>query len=631
MPKKTDKCNFKTDGCNFIGLIFIIFAKVLICSTKFKQESIFIFFNNFTIMRFKIFPGFLIFLSLLVSCNHSPLKTIYDVLPESNIINIQKLDSAISFELKTQSETAYSNSKFIKQWYLKHKFQSVWINSSQNSSNIEVLLSYISHIEDHGLNPDQFEIKKLSTLVEQMKKNKLTYTQLSELEITLSKTYLQYCGGLEFGFVNPKETCINYFIPTQTVDFAFTEGCLNAVNLKFSDLLASIQPTSKTYRALQNEKKKYSDLIDSTFTPIPLLLEKETIKLGTSHTSIPLIARRLMITGELPFDSSYQATYLVFDKKLLNALNIFRIKTGQLLDTEIGNHTINALNTTFAQYVQKININLERLRWKPATSIGSKYIRVNVADFTLSAYRNDTVRLTMKVVVGKPPKTLTPFLQSKLFELVINPTWTVPNSIIIKEISKTARTDTTYFSRKNIRVYEHGVEINPNNINWAKVSEKYQPYKLVQESGSENSLGRIKFNFGNPFSVYLHDTNLKSAFNLQNRALSHGCVRVEKPLELASFCLPDIKPANTKQIENRNLLIDKIRYSIDLNVLSEIGKECIKANSQSMIIKNVKLKTYIPVIIDYQTCFLTQKNKVQFKDDIYKMDSVLNKRLKEIR
>jgi len=269
------------------------------------------------------------------------------------------------------------------------------------------------------------------------------------------------------------------------------------------------------------------------------------------------------------------------------------------------------------------------LRCVPLTSLGKKYIRVNVADMTLKAFKNDTIALNMKVCVGRP-KNMTPLLQSKIFELVVNPTWTVPNSIIINEIAKIAVKNISYFERNHIRVYLQGSEIDPSTIDWTKININHQPYKLVQDSGNANSLGRIKFNFKNPFSVYLHDTNSKGTFKHHDRAVSHGCVRVERPLELVNFCFPDLSPIYKTQIQKNDLIKDKIRHSIDLNVISKSGKELLKSNPNQMKVKRVVLNPYIPIIMDYQTCFINSKGKIQFRDDIYNLDSLLNNQLLSI-
>jgi len=553
---------------------------------------------------------------------------LYDMVADNKNLNVEQLESTIKSELLISNNFTGPKSSFIKKYYESNLFKSIWIPAQVNTLKIDTLLSFISHIEVHGLKPDQLGYRDISKFRNQLVKGNISYLQLAKLEITVSNIYIQYCSGLKYGFINPG-IFEAYHKSIQKADSAFIWNCFKAQKTHLLNYLSRIQPRTKAYLSLQAEKDNYNFFIDSIFTQIPLLSEKQTIKVGTYHSSLPLIARRLMITGELPFDPDYRTSYQSFNYKLLKAINLFRNKTGLMIDEEIGNSTIDALNMTFAEYIKKIDVNLERLRWVPLTSLGKKYIRVNVADMTLKAFKDDTIALNMKVCVGRP-KNMTPLLQSKIFELVINPTWTVPNSIIINEIAKIASKSTSYFERNHIRVYLQGIEIDPSTVDWTKINSNHQPYKLVQDSGNANSLGRIKFNFKNPFSVYLHDTNSKGTFKHHDRAVSHGCVRVEHPLELVNFCFPDLSPIYKTQIQKNDLLKDKIRHSIDLNVISKSGKEMLKSNPKLMKIKRVVLNPYVPIIMDYQTCFISTKGKILFRDDIYHLDSLLNKQLTDI-
>ena len=575
--------------------------------------------------HFKFYLSLSIFISLYFLSNASPKALSFDTVPDYKNLDISKLESAIRFELSSKNSNQDTKSIFIKHWYESHNCQSIWIQSPLNTLKIDTLLNFISHVNVHGLKPEQFDYSKISELCNELKNEKLTYLQLAKLDTKVSNIYIQYCAGLKYGFINPG-VLEAYHKSIQKADSFFVGNCFNAEGTHLLNYLSRIQPKTKSYLSLQAEKDNYMRFVDSTFATIPLLSYKQTIQLGDYHPAIPLIARRLMITGELAYDPAYRTSYQFFNRKLLKALNLFRIKTGLLIDEEIGNNTIHALNMTFAEYLNKIDVNMERLRWVPIFSLGRKYIRVNVADMTLNAFKNDTIALNMKVCVGRPTN-MTPLLQSKIFELVINPTWTVPNSIIIKEIARIATKDISYFERNHIRVYLRGVEIDPSTVDWTKVTANHQPYKMVQDSGSANSLGRIKFNFNNAFSVYLHDTNSKGAFKHHDRAVSHGCVRVEKTIELVNFCFPDLNPIYATRIQKNDLLKDKIRHSIDLSVQSKTGKEALKSNPASMKIKRVELKPYIPIVMDYQTCFINTKGKIQFRDDIYKLDSLLTKQL----
>ena len=552
----------------------------------------------------------------------------HDPVPDYQNFNVSKLDSTIKSELNRSNQYSDLKSVIIKRWYEVHNFQSVWFQPTVNTFKTDTLLGFISHISVHGLKSDQLGYRDMMAQRNKLKNLQLTYSELAKFELKLTKTYILYCSGLRYGFIDPG-IFEAYHKSSQKADSSFIFTALKAEKKHLLSYLSRVQPRSKAYLTLQAEKDNYNFFIDSTFESIPLLTGNETIKLWTSDSRIPLIARRLMITGELPFDPDYETSYLTFNRRLLKALNIFRIKTGLMIDEEIGNSTINGLNMTFAEYINKIDVNLERLRWVPLKSLGRKFIRVNVADMTLKAYKNDTVALTMKVCVGRP-LNMTPLLQSKIFELVINPTWTVPSSIIIKEIAVKASKNISYFERNHIRVYLQGAEIDPTSVDWTKINIRHQPYKMVQDSGSKNSLGRIKFNFKNPFSVYLHDTNLKSAFKHHDRAVSHGCVRVEKPVELVNFCFADLPPVYNTQILKNNLIKDKIRHSIDLKVISQNGKDQLKSNPTSMKIKRVELNPSIPIVMDYQTCFINLKGKIMFREDIYKLDSLMNKQLEDI-
>ena len=573
-----------------------------------------------------LFLTILLFLSLQ---NNADAQTLpYDSIPVNQNLNALLLQSAIRSELSQLEVDSNPISIFITHWYETHDFQPVWIQSHENNLKIDTLLRFISHIDVHGLKSGQLDFNNISKLSNQFKNNKLNYRQMAQLDTKVSTAFIQYCAGMTYGFINPG-IFEAYHKSIQKADTVFIAKCFNAGKSHLLYFLSRIQPKSKAYLSLQAERDNYKNFVDSSFASIPLLAEKQTIKLNSYHPSIPLIARRLMITGELKYDPNFRQSYQTFNLKLLKALNKFRIKTGLLIDQEIGNGTIGALNMTFDEYIDKINVNLERLRWVPLTSLGKKYIRVNVADMTLNAFRNDTVALNMKVCVGRQ-KNMTPLLQSKIFELVINPTWTVPRSIIVNEIARIALHDISYFERNHIRVYLREVEIDPSKVDWTKITVNYQPYKMVQDSGNANSLGRIKFNFKNDFSVYLHDTNAKGAFKHHDRAISHGCVRVEKPVELVNFCFPDL-PTNYKtQIQKNQLLIDKIRHSIDLGVISQSGKDALKKFPNSMKIKRVVLNPSIPIVMDYQTCFINPTGKIQFRDDIYKLDSLLSKQLSAI-
>ncbi|MDD3322005.1 MAG: L,D-transpeptidase family protein [Paludibacter sp.] len=579
---------------------------------------------------------FIIIASIFITCNVKSTKQQND---ENSIIIIkekfdsQRLDSAIKQKLHYISQVLPDSClQSIYSIYSANKFHSFWVDSLTNNIKVDTLLFYLSEIDKHGISLQQLGIDTLLNKPSSFDADDIDYSSIANFDIQLSIVYLKYCSGLQYGFVNELDTMENHNVKLLRSDSLFRVNCFSKVNDSLSYFLKEIQPKSDVYLSLIKEKNKIKLLVDSVFDSIPLLMDKEIIKFGAKHPIIPLIARRLMMSGELVFDSAYINHYVMFDDKLLNGLNIFREKTGLLLDKEIGYQTITTLNTPFSYYVDKINANLERMRWKYVNPKTGKHIHVNVADMTLEAFHGDSIDLRMKVCVGKPPRNKTPLLESKIYEIILNPTWTVPNSIILKEISKIAVVDTNYFKRLNMKIFRKGDEVQPKTVKWDLLSKTYQPYIIIQDSGSINALGRIKFNFSNRFSVYLHDTNSKSAFRRHNRAVSHGCVRVEKPLELAYFCLPKvIEPSNKKLVEKDNLLKDKIRYTIGLKPKSKIGKDSLRLNNKGMKMEKLRLKPYIPIFLEYRTCFLNPEGKVQFRNDIYQFDHELIRLLKDLK
>lgn len=558
-------------------------------------------------------------LFVVLSCKGTN-KSFETIVPDSNKIDSVLLDSAVHVLIESLPDSAGIDIRLLKKLHETVPYSVLWVNARSGIERTDTLLLSLSDAQRHGLSPEIFSTDTLAFLKEKFRNSELSYSEIAQFEVNATLSFLKYCRAMQFGIVEPDVVLPGNYIPRKSADSVFVVKCLLNVRSNLSAFLKSVQPVDSNYLALQQMRNFYLQYQDSLIDSIPLLPDKKTVKLHTHDSIIPLVIRRLLITGELTRETAGDINRTLFDEKLLKALDKFRYKTGLYLDKEIGNNTIRALNMSFADYVNRVDVNLERLRWKTAKSLGRKHIRVNVADMTLRAFRNDTLALKMNVVVGKAPLNKTPLLQSSVYEIVLNPTWTVPNSIVVKEISVLQTKDTSYLRRHKMRVYYKGVEQKPDTIKWNRISKKYQPYVIVQDSGNINALGRIKFNFGNRFSVYLHDTNARSAFSRHNRALSHGCVRVSKPYELAFFCLPEYDLKDKKRVEQREVFEDKIRYSTGLKVKTISGKKALEEDSAIMRISKIQLRQLIPIIIEYHTCFRNEKNEVIFRDDIYGID-----------
>lgn len=285
-----------------------------------------------------------------------------------------------------------------------------------------------------------------------------------------------------------------------------------------------------------------------------------------------------------------------YDAKLVNAVKKFQLRHGLSVHGKIDSATVAELNISKKQRLEQIMVNLERWKWFPY-SFGEKSVLVNIPDFQLAVLeKNDTIQ-THKIIVGKPDRR-TPVLQSKFYSIVINPTWTVPPTIIKEDVTQAALEDPEYFTKHNMTIYNHkGKVVDPYLWDFDKANS----YRYVQGPGPDNALGQIKFNFGNKRNVYLHDTNHRNLFKGNFRAFSSGCVRVENPQKLAAHMLKD-DPKN------------------------KLSEEKIQGLVNRRQTKTINIKKSIHVHQLYWTAWM-DKNGLQFRHDIYDLDNALYNKL----
>ncbi len=229
-----------------------------------------------------------------------------------------------------------------------------------------------------------------------------------------------------------------------------------------------------------------------------------------------------------------------------------------------------------------------------------------------------------KKLEHKPDDWETPVLYTGISYMVLNPTWNVPASIIREEILREVNKDSNYLHIKNFKVYVDDVEINLSEVDITKFSADTIPYRVVQDPGPGNALGKIKFMFNNPFGIYLHDTPSRTPFGLSNRAVSHGCVRVEKPLQLAAYILRNhpkwnldyLKIEIGQRVEDKSKVSEYYRKRESLRKYASLGETT-----------DINLTKKIPLIIDYYTAWVDENGDVNFRDDVYRKDKILKEYL----
>jgi murein L,D-transpeptidase YcbB/YkuD len=290
---------------------------------------------------------------------------------------------------------------------------------------------------------------------------------------------------------------------------------------------------------------------------------------------------------------------MLFDETLEHGVRRFQRRHGLKVDGIVGPATLAALNVSVEERIRQIKLNLERWRWLPH-DLGQKYVMVNIANSELNIIENDHIIKKMRAVVGRKTRR-TPIFSDQITYLELNPYWHIPPKIARKDILPHIHNDPRYLIKQRIRVFENwkdqASEIDPLAIDWSLITENNFSFKLRQEPVPSNALGRIKFMFPNKFGVYIHDTPARNLFRRTKRYFSSGCIRIEKPVELADYLLRD----------NPQWPLDKLKAAI---------------NSQKREI--IALPEPVAVYILYWTAWVEEDGSINFREDVYGWDKPLD-------
>lgn len=593
-------------------------------------------------MMKRIVLSFLILLVVVSACKEekpkSPvvlsLSSFHELVHPAYLINPDSIRQYVRVNLSNANDTMAWDSAMVS-YYAADSAALFWMKDGVGQY-ADSLLYWLENSHRHGLNPALFNVSGIRTDLERFRSLQLHEDEtinhlLARLEYGLTSSYLFYTCGLKYGFISPVQLLNNqeedvkkkndteeqkesYPIPLKKCSKEFALEALASLGQNPFAAFRQAQPTSPFYLSMQKELVRLDSIGEAEFEEIPLIGDT-LLKVGERHRIIPLIAGRLMQTGEL----KQQVSGDTLTSVLLEAVNEFRLTNRLSTDNSIGTYTIRYLNRPLAYYKDHLQVNLERARWQYKPEKGTKYVIANIAAFMLQAFNEETDSiLEMRICCGSV-RNKTPLLYSKIYYMELNPYWNVPQNIIRKEIIPSYRRDTTYFTRNRMKVYDkNGNRVNPHDIKWAKYTAGV-PFTVKQDNKEGNSLGRIIFRFPNPYAVYLHDTPSRWAFNRSNRAVSHGCVRLERALDFAFFLLE--KPDE--------LLEDRIRIAMDIAPKSDEGKKLNRSEAYREL-KHYSLKEAIPLFLDYQTMYLAADGKLSYCEDIYKYDDPLLEALNKL-
>jgi len=430
------------------------------------------------------------------------------------------------------------------------------------------------HASEDGLRIDDYPIGDLANALTALRRTpKPTAEQYAEADVLLTATYAALGEDYLAGQVDPRSVSQAWHIDPQdeNVDSALVR---TLTKLPLDKSIAAMRPQDPEYAALQKELVHYRDIVNKGgFPKVP---DGKPLKRGDRDSESRLAALRARLAAEginVPADSGAGG---VFGTGLAAGVAQFQARHGIVVDSALGSETLASLNVPAAYRLGQIAANLERDRWMPR-SLGQRYILVNVPAFQLTAYENGQKALEMKVIVGEEYEDkATPVFADSMETVVFRPYWNITPDIQAKETEPKIAADPNYMAKNNLEYFKDGGAT-----------------RIRQKPGQENSLGLVKFLFPNDFNIYLHDTPEKELFSKDVRAFSHGCIRVEKPVQLASWVLGWDE--------------GKVREA-------EQGKDN----------NSVKVPHKIPVYIEYATAYV-KDGQLYFGNDLYHRDDALVK------
>lgn len=479
--------------------------------------------------------------------------------------------------------------------YQRRAFQPLWSDDSGVKEAAHYWLSVLADAGQQGMTGAKQMREDLEVRLEAD-----SIEQLADLDLMLSDSFLQLAASVAHGQFDPLTADPLWHIPSDSIQPVKLIERI-AQDGEPSHAYRDLIPSHRSYRSLRTALKHYLQIQESGGWP---QMERRGPQLQSGDRSAEVVRLReiLYIMGDLPADTLDNE---LFDSDLERALKRFQRRHGLGDDGVAGARTRAELALGVEQRIEQIQLNLERWRWLPR-ELGERYIMVNTAGFELQAHQGGAAPLSMRVIVGRK-KRPTPVFSEKLRYMTVNPYWHVPNRIAQRDLIPALIGDPDFFMKRGIRVLSDwqasATELDPLDIDWSDaLAEAHIPYKLRQDPGPANALGRIKFMMPNRFNVYLHDTPGKHLFERQVRTFSSGCVRVEKPLELASFLL------GNKRLPSA---------TVDLETLIATGET-----------RTISLPEPVPVYMVYQTAWVDGSGDLQFRRDIYWRDQRLSALLK---
>jgi murein L,D-transpeptidase YcbB/YkuD len=512
-----------------------------------------------------------------------------------------------------------------RRFYRERQFQLGWFKDHQPVPQAQTLQNIIAKAEDEGLDPKDYQVKDFKALFAELEKVRADSARRNALErkidVALTGTYLKWASDYYRGVANPRDSK-NTAWQVKPNKIKLHKALLTFLGERKSRYnYYEFAPLHPEYAQLRQALAAYRSQEQAGGWP----LLPATLKLRPGQTSPAVAALRQRLLGGAGSPGGGQpsappATLVslrdsggpgaagapvvgeVYDAELVNAVKAFQRDAGLRPDGVVSGSTLRQLNIPISARIDQIILNMERWRWLPKRFEPS-YLLVNIPEYTLHVIENGKEAFNMAVIVGKALNE-TPIFSDHMEYVVLAPYWNVPFSIIENELKDKLSADPNYLDRLDMEVVKgygkKAVAVDPASIDWAGVTQENFKYTVRRRPGPNNDLGDMKFIFPNSNDVYLHDTPHRELFSQNQRSFSHGCVRVQNPLKLATYLLRD-KPGWDQQT-----ILDTIATRRE---------------------RHVSLKAKLPVYLVYFTAWADADGHPHFRDDIYGHDKDLAREL----
>ncbi|MEO6914777.1 MAG: L,D-transpeptidase family protein [Chitinophagaceae bacterium] len=467
----------------------------------------------------------------LASCKSSSEPPENDIVKDKEKLSVHvttNIDKFLTYASDNKSQLNDSLSlhglDLVKKVYEIEKNGSIWSEDDAWKPIADSLFSDIEDSRSSGLFPMDYHYHELAVIRKEFAADSLQRRDAAlwaKADLLLTDAFFEMARHLKLGRIPRDSTTLRNDSLYDEAYFLKTFSAARATGAVLQTL-HGLEPAWPEYLMVKAGIRSFLDSANFkrfTYLDFPA---KDSSKFSE------LLARRLAEEG------MYNGPTLPDTASLGAAIRSYQAAKDIKVTGKISDGMVRVLNNTDQEKFKRIAITLDRYKLMPESQPQS-YVFVNLAAYLLYVYDDDTISLTSKVIIGAPKKN-TPLLNASISNFITYPQWTVPYSIIFKEMLPKIRKNVSYLEHQNLMIVDRNDSVvDPNLVDWSKMNEKHFPYLIRQRQGDDNSLGVMKFNFANKYSVYLHDTNARGLFSRSSRALSHGCVRVQKWESLSRF------------------------------------------------------------------------------------------------